>query len=174
MPTATIIGAGPAGSIAAIVLCRAGWHVTMIEQHRFPRDKVCGECISALGIEVLKRLDLARDLQPRTLTRSALVATDGRTANLDLPRPMWGLSRARLDDVLLHHARDAGASIEQPARSEAIDGTCVVVRDLLTNELRRIVADKVLVADGKPALRRDVADLGVKAHFVDVRDDEST
>src|SRR2546423_11904766 len=116
MPAATIIGAGPAGSVAAVVLARAGWNVTLIEQHRFPRDKVCGECISALGIEVLERLDLAAPLHWRKLTRSALVAPDATTALVQLPRPMWGLSRAALDDALLNRARAAGACIEQPAR----------------------------------------------------------
>jgi len=55
MRTATVIGAGPAGSTAAMLLARAGWSVTLVEQHRFPRDKVCGECLSALGIDVLTR-----------------------------------------------------------------------------------------------------------------------
>src|SRR5437762_8132190 len=97
MPAATIIGAGPAGSIAAVVLARAGWNVALIEQHRFPRDKVCGECISALGMNVLERLDLAGGLNPRKLIHSALVAPDGTTAFVPLLRPMWGLSRAALD-----------------------------------------------------------------------------
>ena len=174
MPAATIIGAGPAGSVAAIVLARAGWQVTLIEQHRFPRDKVCGECISALGIEVLERLDLAGDLNPRKLTRSALVAPDGTSAVLTLPRPMWGVSRAKLDDALLDHARAAGAHIEQPARCESIEGTCVAVRDLSTNRTHRIDGDQILIADGKSARGSDIVDLGVKAHFVNVRDDDQT
>ena len=47
MPDMTIIGAGPAGSVAAIALARLNWRVTLVEQHDFPRDKVCGECVSA-------------------------------------------------------------------------------------------------------------------------------
>ena len=39
---ALIIGAGPAGSSAAILLARAGWSVALIEKQRFPRRKVCG------------------------------------------------------------------------------------------------------------------------------------
>src|SRR5690242_730212 len=57
-PRAIVIGAGPAGSIAAMLLARAQWDVTLVEQHRFPRDKVCGECLSSLGVDVLTRLDL--------------------------------------------------------------------------------------------------------------------
>src|SRR5690349_20777821 len=99
-----IIGAGPAGSVAAVVLARGGWNVTLIEQHRFPRDKVCGECISALGIETLDRLRLLpalRALDPVELRRASLVAQDGTQASSALPRPMWGLSRRALDAALL-------------------------------------------------------------------------
>src|SRR5882724_12300454 len=71
----TIIGAGPAGSAAALMLARRGWSVTLIEQHRFPRDKVCGECLSALGIEVATRLGFAtalKNLGAVELTRTIL------------------------------------------------------------------------------------------------------
>jgi flavin-dependent dehydrogenase len=39
---ALIIGAGVAGSTAAILLAQAGWSVAIMEKHRFPRRKVCG------------------------------------------------------------------------------------------------------------------------------------
>ena len=76
----TIIGAGPAGCVAAILLARHGCDVRLIEQHRFPRDKVCGECLSALGIEVLDRMRVSsrlRALRPTLLRRNALVAPFG-------------------------------------------------------------------------------------------------
>ncbi len=174
MPSATIIGAGPAGSIAAIVLSRAGWNVTLIEQHRFPRDKVCGECVSAMGIELLTRLRLSDSIAPRRLTRSALVAPDGTTAIVNLPRPMWGIGRAALDTALLDKARESGATVIQPARCESIDEKRVVIRDLLSNRTRHIESDHILIADGKSARGSANFDLGVKAHFVSVRDHDQT
>src|SRR5688500_8141361 len=92
MPDVVVIGAGPAGSVAAILLARRGWRVTLLEQHRFPRDKVCGECLSALGIDVLTRLGLADDvasLRPVRLRRSIFVAPSGEMATFDLPHEMW-------------------------------------------------------------------------------------
>src|SRR4029453_12738947 len=44
---AIIVGAGPAGSTAAILLASAGWSVALIEKQSFPRRKVCGACIGA-------------------------------------------------------------------------------------------------------------------------------
>ena len=53
---AVIIGAGPAGSSAAITLARQGWAVALIERTEFPRRKVCGEFISATNLALLDRL----------------------------------------------------------------------------------------------------------------------
>src|SRR5215210_5988194 len=111
MPTVTIIGAGPAGATAAVLLARRGWDVTLVEQHRFPRDKVCGECLSALGVEVMERHGLSRVLRklgPVMLTKTTLVATDGTEATVDLPKPMWGLSREWMDFALADQAIRAG------------------------------------------------------------------
>src|SRR4051812_32516907 len=116
-----IIGGGPAGSAAAIMLARRGWDVSLIEQHRFPRDKVCGECLSALGMKTLERVGVrprVDALGPVELTRSCLISRDGTEATFDLPRPMWGLTRVAMDTTLLDAAREAGATVLQPARCE--------------------------------------------------------
>ncbi len=51
-----IIGAGPAGSAAAIRLARSGRRVVLIEKKRFPREKVCGGCLSGAGTAGLREL----------------------------------------------------------------------------------------------------------------------
>jgi flavin-dependent dehydrogenase len=179
MPTVAIIGAGPAGSVAAILLARRGWDVTLVEQHKFPRDKVCGECVSALGVEVLDRHGLRHALKrlgPAMLTRTTLVAPDGTEATVDLPAPMWGLSRAAMDAALAEQAVRAGAVMRQPARVEALDPVTLecTVRDLQTNRVAPLRAQHVLVADGKASLGvvkpAATNDLGVKAHFAGVDD----
>jgi 2-polyprenyl-6-methoxyphenol hydroxylase-like FAD-dependent oxidoreductase len=102
--------------------------VSLLEQHRFPRDKVCGECLSALGADVLRRLGLFDALllrRPVKLLRTALHAPSGASAVTKLPRPMWGVSRVALDGLLLDAARAAGVTVLQPARAEALDpGNC--------------------------------------------------
>jgi flavin-dependent dehydrogenase len=173
-----IIGAGPAGCIAAISLAHRSHHVALIEQHRFPRDKVCGECLSAVGIDVLSRLRLRESvsaLRPTHFTRAELIAPSGETATIHLPRPMWGLSRHSLDATLLDSAREAGVQILQPARCESVDAIRgeVVIRDLRSNATQTIAAHYILVADGKAACGlahpSPTTDLGIKAHFTNVR-----
>ena len=178
MPRAIVIGAGPAGSLSALLLARAGFAVELLEQHRFPRDKVCGECLSAVGLDVLARAGLTETLKslgPVEFTRTLIHPADGPTLDLPLPRPMWGLTRHDLDPALLAVAAAAGVVVRQPARCEAIDADPtprVRWRDLGSNRVTTDVADWVVVADGKGALPPPAppatGDLGVKAHFENV------
>jgi flavin-dependent dehydrogenase len=171
----TIIGGGPAGSTAAFLLARGGCTVTLVEQHRFPRDKVCGECLSATGIDVLNRIGLAPELlahSPVRFTHTAIHPAGGRSVHLPLPRPMWGISRSTFDLFLFDAARQAGAKILQPARCERIDpgsSPTVRLRMLESNKLVSIESDWVLLADGKPGLMGatppHALDFGIKAHF---------
>jgi flavin-dependent dehydrogenase len=169
MPTAVIIGAGPAGSLSALLLARAGWSVTLIEQHRFPRDKVCGECLSATGMDVLARARIADFPSDAIELKYTLIhASDGSSCRVELPRPMWGLSRHVLDNHLLERARAAGVEIRQPVRCESLTPH-LIVRDLLTNRLDHLSAHHVIVADGKPmGTAHPTGDFGIKTHFTGV------
>ena len=60
-----VVGAGPAGSIAALVLARAGASVALVDKARFPRDKACGDFIGPRGLQVLADLGRARAPRPR-------------------------------------------------------------------------------------------------------------
>lgn len=174
-----VIGAGPGGSVAAALLARGGLPTLLVEQTRFPRDKVCGECVSAMGWEVLARIGVTNELKSAgavELTRTQLHSADGRVAELVLPRAMWGISRAVMDSVLLDAARAAGAEVRMPARCERIElghTPRMRIREITTNEVTSVVANCVVLADGKSALMpprpRSTGDLGIKAHFIDVQ-----
>lgn len=179
MSEAIIIGAGPAGSMAAILLVRAGFIVTLLEQHAFPRGKVCGECISALGIDVLVGSRLSDSLQrhhPAVFTRAVFHVHGASPVDVPLPRPMWGLTRATLDMTMLHAADEAGVVVHQPARCEQI---IPAVRPIVRwrtpgdNRMHTADCDWVIVADGKGALPAHAPpptrDFGLKTHFAQVR-----
>ncbi|MEO7708196.1 MAG: FAD-dependent oxidoreductase, partial [Caldimonas sp.] len=128
---AVIVGAGPAGSSAAILLARAGWSVALVERQRFPRRKVCGECIAASNLPLLAGLGLGAAIDAQAgppLRRVALMRGD-RTVVADLPAAAsaahrWGraLGRETLDTLLLEQARAAGVAIWQPWSVQALEG----------------------------------------------------
>jgi 2-polyprenyl-6-methoxyphenol hydroxylase-like FAD-dependent oxidoreductase len=121
---AIIVGAGPAGSTAAILLAQAGWSVALIEKHAFPRRKVCGECIAATNLPLLDALGVGTAfaaLAGPELRRVGLyVGEHALTAELPLfvasSKHAWGraLGREHLDTLLLQRAATVGADIWQP------------------------------------------------------------
>lgn len=120
-----IIGAGPAGSTAAILLARAGWSVALLEAKSFPRRKVCGECIAASNLPLLDALGIGEALHDRAgpeLRRVAVWCGDESVSAMLPAREgaqPWGraLGREHLDLLLLERARAAGAVVFQPCKA---------------------------------------------------------
>jgi len=128
---AVVIGAGPAGSAAAIVLARAGWSVALVEKEPFPRRKVCGECVAASNLPLLDELGIggAFDAVAGPALRRVALMSGERTIEADLPPPaagtqQWGraLGRETLDVLLLEQARAKGVEVLQPWSVQAIEG----------------------------------------------------
>jgi flavin-dependent dehydrogenase len=111
-----IIGAGPAGSAAAIHLARAGFAVTLVDRERFPRDKVCGDALIPDAMAVLERLGLLeRTLAAaRPLPRIRVYAPNRR--QVEVAGRMACLPRRTLDALLCGAAVEAGATLLAPAR----------------------------------------------------------
>jgi len=84
-----IVGAGPAGAIAALFLAKEGISCTLIDKAKFPRDKICGDGISGWVLSVLGKLD--KDLlfrlneQPFILHSYGIRVVAPNYKQLDLP-----------------------------------------------------------------------------------------
>ena len=130
---AVIIGAGPAGSAAAILLARSGWSVALVERQGFPCGKVCGECIAASNLPLLHLLGIGPLFEARAgapLRQLALLHGDG-FAVADLPpapgrgdAQRWGrpLARETLDLLLIDQAERDGAELWKPWSVQTVDG----------------------------------------------------
>jgi flavin-dependent dehydrogenase len=120
---AVVVGAGPAGALAARELARRGRGVLLIDRESFPRWKVCGCCLSARALGTLARVGLA-DLPGRcgaVPLRQLRLAAAGCGAAVPLPGGV-ALSRQALDAALVGTAVEAGASFLPRTRAERTDG----------------------------------------------------
>jgi geranylgeranyl reductase family protein len=156
-----IVGAGPAGSIAAHRLATAGIHVALLERATFPRDKACGDGVSAPGLDALARTGLgewaSQFIVPEVLR---LTSPDGQVLDVR-PEPINGhyygrtIPRRLLDARLAQAATEAGARLFEGTRVSGIERTNGrpprIAADGLTLE-----AQMVILADGSnaPVTRR--------------------
>ena len=108
-----VVGAGPAGSVAALVLARAGVKVTLLDRSGFPRDKLCGDSINPGAMGLLRAHGLATAIEHVGVPiRGMLVTGPGNTeVNGRYAAGICGRSirRRDLDTLLLDAAIRAGA-----------------------------------------------------------------
>jgi flavin-dependent dehydrogenase len=124
----TIIGGGPSGASAAIHLAAAGARVLLVEQKRFPREKLCGEFISPECLEHFGRLGVLGALEGAGgagVSETVFYAPSGR--GLSVPSKWFGkgevalgLSRAEMDARLLARAREVGVEILEEAAPSGV------------------------------------------------------
>jgi menaquinone-9 beta-reductase len=119
-----VIGAGPAGALAAYQLARQQLRVLLVDRRTFPRWKVCGTCLNGVALRALAQAGLS-DLVDRLggvpLVRLRLGLQQHQ---IDLDRPLGrSLSRSCLDLALSEAAVAAGAVVRM-ATEATVAGPC--------------------------------------------------
>jgi flavin-dependent dehydrogenase len=111
-----VVGAGPAGAVAATVLARAGARVRLVDRATFPRDKLCGDTVNPGTLARLKHLGMDRDIDARGLRVDGMLVTGERGVAIEGRYPAGRFGRAiirrDLDWLLLEQAIAAGGQFE--------------------------------------------------------------
>src|SRR5688572_21064515 len=114
-----VVGGGPAGATCAAFCAQAGLKTVVIERARFPRDKVCGDCLNPMALPVIDALALRERVFHLAHTRLLEVEFRGcgdECVQIPLPptaAPEIGIRRSLLDALLLERAAECGAEILQ-------------------------------------------------------------
>jgi len=155
-----IVGAGPAGAVAALVLARAGARVRLVDRATFPRDKLCGDTVNPGTLARLKSLGVAEEVEARGLRVDGMLVTGARGVAIEGSYPEGASGRAiirrDLDWLLLQRAIAAGCQFEEgvSSRGAILDnsGHLPVVRGALVScagPARELRASVTIAADGR-------------------------
>ena len=148
MSDAIVVGAGPAGSAAAIGLARSGAKTLLIERGRETADALCGGFLSWRTLTRLEALGVDRAaLGGQRVTRVRLFAGAQRSETA-LPGEAVGVSRHRLDSLLQAAAIAMGAGLERGVHGAAMGDGMVRTRDGA-----HLAAPSLFLAAGKHGFR---------------------
>jgi menaquinone-9 beta-reductase len=126
---AVIVGAGPAGSAAAIGLARRGYAVALLDKKSFPREKLCGDFVNPINRPLFRDLGVEEQvlaLPHGTVSGFRITTFSGRAAEVEFSQREHGtesglgLRRAHLDQALLQRAKALGVMIYQGRRVDKL------------------------------------------------------
>jgi len=105
-----VVGAGPAGSTAAILLASQGHRVLLLDRKRFPREKVCGDGLTHHAIACLQRLGLGEAVRSAAHEIDIYSSFSPSQVEVELPVRFSTLKRIRLDALMAERAVAVGAA----------------------------------------------------------------
>jgi flavin-dependent dehydrogenase len=162
-----IAGGGPAGSTCAAFCAAAGLRALLLEREKFPREKVCGDCLNPSCGPVLRRLGIAESigqLPHGILDAVEFIAVGGKKVIVDLTsggEREIAIKRSLFDHLLMARARELGARIYQESTITALAGPATPymnhVYDRCSNEHWKLETEKgesfsahlLVAADGR-------------------------
>ncbi len=162
-----IVGGGPGGSACAAFCAAAGLRTLLLEREKFPREKVCGDCLNPSCWPILRRLGIAErvtQLPHGVLDAVEFVAIGGQKVIVDLPsgrKREIAIKRSLFDHLLMTRARELGTFVHQESTVTALAGPTMPyvnhVYDRRSNEYWKLKTEKgesfsahlLVAADGR-------------------------
>lgn len=159
-----VIGGGPGGALAALLLARAGLRVALIERSTAPRYKVCGGCLNERGLSILNECGLGETLRSELTVPLRRIVFHNAGRNMAIAGQIGAIvNRATFDAALVSAAVDAGAQLfagatatVEPIAADATDAGRTIELRCASGASSRLAAELVVVADGlgSPSLRQ--------------------
>jgi flavin-dependent dehydrogenase len=146
-----VIGAGPAGAVAALDAARQGLRTLLVDAKRFPRRKACGGCLSQSAVATLKQVGLESVLHELDAPRIDRVRLFAGNSACDLHLPSgYAIDRSRFDLALVERAIAAGVTFAAGCVAKVLGVQSGVQRIGLTalNRTTVAAAHVAVAADG--------------------------
>ncbi len=163
-----VVGAGPAGTAAAIELARAGVDAVVLDRATFPRDKICGDGLTTSALRQLDHLGLDPRAVPswQEVSDCWISSPSGVTLGFPLPEGQGTFAvvarRVELDAALVDLARASGAELREDCRVVGVEETDDRVRVRTDDGV--IEARWCIAADGMWSTVRKHLGLGVPGY----------
>ncbi len=159
---AIVIGAGPAGSVTAFRLSRAGASVLLVDKANFPRDKPCG---GGLTLRAVRELPLPVDSVVEHVVTSVEFGVRYRHRYVrESGRPLILMTQRRhLDAYLAEQAAAAGADFRDATRISSVETEADGVTVEVSGE--RITGEVLIGADGANGFAAKRLDLGTRPTY---------
>lgn len=160
-----IVGAGPAGSSCAAFCALGGLRALVLEREKFPREKVCGDCLNPSCWPVLERLgiaDRARQLPQSVLNMVDFIAIGGQKVVVDLAsgqERLIAIKRSLFDALVMSRARELGAEIHEETTVAALTREKCGDWHIETTEGPKFVVRVLVGADGRNSTVAHLCDL---------------
>lgn len=152
---AIVIGAGPAGSTAAYLLAKRGFHVLVLDKKKFPRGKLCGGLLTRKSVRLLEEIF---QTSPAYLRSQQIISHQSTRYGVNLrgkacirgklEYPFHFVDRQAYDYFWLNRARQAGAEFRSGDKVIALDPS---KNQVITGNGHRYSGRYILGADGAPS-----------------------
>ncbi len=159
-----VVGAGPAGVAAAITAQQRGLQTIVVDKATFPRDKTCGDALTAHAVRLLARLGFDVDALPSytAIPGTVIVSPDGTRVSLPMPadgRLAGVVPRLDLDAALVAHAKTRDVVVREGAgicelatkagvvRARLADDTCIQARWIIASDGQYSTVRRLLDGD---------------------------
>ena len=104
-----IVGAGPAGAIAAAHLAAGHYRILLLDRKKFPREKICGDCLLTDALRCLDAIGIGKTLRAAGRQVSTCTLFSPSQIEIEIPGEYLTIKRRLLDTIIAQKAVDSGA-----------------------------------------------------------------